>query len=120
VRSRPPPAGSARSTGAPGEASKSGITLSGLLNAIDGIGARDGRILFITSNHPDALDPALIRPGRIDMRVHLAHSGMPEATAMFNKFFPTGDLAAFQAEIASALPLPAAELQNRLLSHERA
>jgi len=102
-----------------GEASKSGITLSGLLNAIDGIGARDGRILFITSNHPDTLDPALIRPGRIDMRLHLAHSEIEEASAMFSRFYPKGDLQAFQTEIAAALPLPAAELQNRLLSRKR-
>ena len=47
------------------------ITLSGLLNAIDGIGAQDGRILFLTSNHPDTLDAALLRPGRIDRRQRL-------------------------------------------------
>ncbi|KAI0718316.1 BCS1 N terminal-domain-containing protein, partial [Fomitopsis betulina] len=41
------------------------ISLSGLLNALDGIGAQDGRILFATTNHYGALDPALTRPGRM-------------------------------------------------------
>ena len=38
------------------------ITLSGLLNALDGIGAQEGRILFATTNDYKALDPALCRP----------------------------------------------------------
>ncbi len=39
-----------------------GITLSGLLSALDGVSSRDGRVLFLTTNHPDRLDPALVRP----------------------------------------------------------
>lgn len=97
------------------EASKAGITLSGLLNAVDGIGARDGRLLFITTNHPENLDAALIRPGRIDRRIHLDHAGVNEASAMFQRFFPCGDVSAFQAEIETHLPISAADLQNRLL-----
>jgi chaperone BCS1 len=39
------------------------VTFSGLLNALDGVGAVEGRILFMTTNHMERLDPALIRPG---------------------------------------------------------
>ena len=39
------------------------LTFSGLLNAIDGVTSTEGRILFMTTNHVDKLDPALIRPG---------------------------------------------------------
>jgi ATP-dependent 26S proteasome regulatory subunit len=39
------------------------LTFSGLLNAIDGVTSTEGRILFMTTNHVDRLDPALIRPG---------------------------------------------------------
>ncbi|KIW07412.1 hypothetical protein, variant [Verruconis gallopava] len=46
-----------------------GISLSGLLNAIDGVASHEGRVLIMTSNFPEKLDPALIRPGRIDMQV---------------------------------------------------
>ena len=38
-----------------------GVTLSGLLNALDGVSSRDGRVLFMTTNHPERLDAALIR-----------------------------------------------------------
>ena len=40
------------------------VTLSGLLNAIDGNASQEGRLLILTSNDPDALDMALIRPGK--------------------------------------------------------
>ncbi|TQS31380.1 hypothetical protein Golomagni_08340, partial [Golovinomyces magnicellulatus] len=42
------------------------VTFSGLLNALDGIAAGEERIAFLTTNHIDRLDPALIRPGRVD------------------------------------------------------
>ena len=43
------------------------LDLGTLLNALDGILETPGRILIMTSNHPECLDSALIRPGRIDM-----------------------------------------------------
>jgi chaperone BCS1 len=98
-----------------GEADSRGISQSGLLNALDGIGAKDGRILCITTNAPETLDPALIRPGRIDRRVHLGYIGMEAASEMFRRFFPDGDLTEFQANIESLLPISPANLQNRLL-----
>jgi chaperone BCS1 len=45
------------------------VTLSGLLNAIDGNASAEGRLLIMTSNNPDILDEALTRPGRIDKKV---------------------------------------------------
>ncbi len=39
------------------------VDFSGLLNAIDGVGAQEGRIVVLTTNHRELLDPALIRPG---------------------------------------------------------
>lgn len=95
-----------------------GITLSGLLNAIDGVGASDGRILFLTSNQPDKLDSALLRPGRIDMRSHFGYLEIDEASAMFRAFEPAGDLAAFREFITPHLPISAASLQGYLLGME--
>ena len=46
------------------------LTLSGILNAIDGIFNNEGRIMIITTNHPEKIDKALVRPGRIDKKVH--------------------------------------------------
>jgi chaperone BCS1 len=45
------------------------ICLSNLLNLIDGIIEQPGRILFFTTNHHSKLDPALIRPGRVDLEI---------------------------------------------------
>lgn len=98
-----------------GEAAKSGITLSGILNAIDGIGARDGRVLFITSNFADSLDAALMRPGRVDKRYRLDYIGAAEVTTMYETFFPEGCAHTFVKSIESELPLSPAEVQNRLL-----
>lgn len=53
------------------EDKKVGLTLSGLLNAIDGITSGNQRILVMTTNHPEKLDPALIRPGRVDVQVEI-------------------------------------------------
>ena len=47
------------------------VTFSGLLNALDGIRSQEGRILIMTTNHREKLDPALLRPGRCDMQVQL-------------------------------------------------
>ena len=43
------------------------VDLSFLLNLLDGVLENPGRIVIMTSNHPDTLDSALIRPGRIDV-----------------------------------------------------
>ena len=43
------------------------LTLSYLLNLLDGVLETPGRILIMTSNYPDELDHALVRPGRIDL-----------------------------------------------------
>ena len=47
------------------------LTLSDLLNIIDGVIETPNRIIIMTSNHYDKLDPALIRPGRIDYSLNL-------------------------------------------------
>jgi chaperone BCS1 len=65
-----------------------GVTLSGLLNSIDGIVASEGRILILTTNHPEKLDPAILRPGRID-RSFLIGLMEPEVVGeMFLGYFP--------------------------------
>ncbi|KAG6759121.1 hypothetical protein POTOM_035588 [Populus tomentosa] len=51
------------------------LTLSGLLNFIDGLWSScgDERIIVFTTNYKDKLDPALLRPGRIDMHIHMSY-----------------------------------------------
>jgi len=50
------------------------ITLDDILNLWDGIRETPGRIMVISSNHYNELDPALIRPGRIDMTLELSYA----------------------------------------------
>ena len=47
------------------------LTLSCLLNILDGILETPGRIIILTSNYPEKIDKALLRPGRIDMNIEL-------------------------------------------------
>nr|XP_023924172.1 AAA-ATPase At2g18193-like isoform X2 [Quercus suber] len=58
--------------------SSSKFTLSGLLNIIDGLWSScgDERIIVFTTNHKDRLDPALLRPGRMDMHLHMSYCTM--------------------------------------------
>jgi len=92
-----------------------GLTLSGFLNAFDGIASQEGRVLFLTSNCADALDPALLRPGRIDLRETLDLMQMPEAVDMFRRLGSNDNVRAFEAEIEPHLPIAPAVLQNWLL-----
>jgi len=41
------------------------------LNVLDGILEIDGRMLIITTNYPEKIDEALLRPGRIDIKIEL-------------------------------------------------
>ena len=59
------------------------ITLSGLLNAIDGIASPEGYVLMMTTNHLEALDPALVRAGRADIKVEFDRATQEQAEALF-------------------------------------
>ncbi|KAJ4423908.1 hypothetical protein N0V82_001494 [Gnomoniopsis sp. IMI 355080] len=63
------------------------LSLSGLLNILDGVASQEGRVLIMTTNHLEKLDKALIRPGRVDMTVTfgLADTGM--TAAIFRAIF---------------------------------
>lgn len=95
------------------EAGKQGVTLSGFLNALDGIGVRDDRILICTSNFPDRLDQALIRPGRIDKVLDFGPAGPEVQSDMARAFYPERDLSSWLSEMPSSLPQ--AELQGHLI-----
>ena len=64
-----------------------GVTLSGLLNALDGIAAQEGRILFATTNDYAALDPALLRPGRLDLHIEFGLASEHQARELFKRFY---------------------------------
>ena len=104
------------------------FSLSGLLNALDGVAAAEGRLLFTfvssfspiicnhladmrfhsTTNHLERLDPALSRPGRMDVWVEFKNASKWQAEALFRNFFPSAEEdEPTEAELASiVLPSP--------------
>jgi chaperone BCS1 len=102
---------------------REGVTFSGLLNALDGLGAAENAIIFMTTNHPERLDPALIRPGRVDKRVEFTPPTRERIIEYYIKFFPEesptslATLAFLQEAESSKEPLSYAMLQ-RLVQQE--
>jgi DNA replication protein DnaC len=64
-----------------------GVTLSGLLNQIDGVNDHHGMILVMTTNHPEKLDEALIRDGRVDQRILFDYCDHEQIFEMFTNFY---------------------------------
>lgn len=63
------------------------LTLSDILNIIDGINETPGRILIISSNHYEKLDPALVRPGRIDHHIILGNASSETVREIYYNYF---------------------------------
>ncbi len=94
-----------------------GVTLSGLLNAIDGAQAQIGRLMVMTTNYPEALDPALMRPGRADVRIDFKLASLDQIEEMFLRFFPGspfGEAEGFSKAVGDGKKSPA-EIQALLL-----
>lgn len=78
------------------------VSLSGLLNALDGIGAQEGRVLFATTNKYTSLDPALCRPGRMDLHIEFKLASRFQAEELFKRFYaPSSSSTASTAARAS-------------------
>ena len=63
------------------------LTLSFILNLIDGIRETPGRIIILTSNHYDQLDKALIRPGRIDITLEMKNASRNTINQIYENFY---------------------------------
>lgn len=96
-----------------------GLSFSGLLNAIDGIAAQEGRIVIMTTNHIEKLDPALIRPGRIDLRLYLGLMSSTQIRGIFRRFYPDASQEDEDATVSAVPPnlLSPATLQGFFLLH---
>lgn len=66
---------------------RSEITLSGLLNVLDSVSSEEGRITFATTNHIEKLDPALTRPGRMDVKLEYKPASRLQIKKLFLHFF---------------------------------
>ena len=66
---------------------KSDLKLSDLLEAFDGVLEMNGRMLIITTNHLEKLDPALVRPGRMDTSLEFKRCNKMDILNFFKHFF---------------------------------
>lgn len=97
------------------------LSLSGLLNVLDGVVDSPGRIIIMTTNHPEYLDPALIRPGRIDKKLLLSHMEAEDVILMLQHYFQT-ELTVEQKqrvdECCSEFKLTPAQVEQLTIEHE--
>ena len=92
------------------------LTLGEILTVLDGTLESPGRIVVMTSNHPEILDRALVRPGRIDVAVKFGYAKRQLITEMFLCFFGQK----FSPELVNQIPdekLTAAEVGQILFRH---
>jgi chaperone BCS1 len=97
-----------------------GVTLSGLLNVLDGFYAPENVLFVMTTNKIEVLDEALLRPGRIDYKLFLGNASDRQKIELYRRFFPDAqesEARAFVETYASAQTM--AEFQGLLLGLEQ-
>lgn len=99
------------------------VTFSGLLNCLDGVASTEARILFMTTNYLDRLDPALIRPGRVDVKEYIGWCSPYQLEMMFLRFYKGAREQAKQfadTVAAQAKPVSPAQIQAYFMFHKQA
>ena len=79
-----------------------GLTISDLLNTIDGMGASEDRVLFMTANRPETLDFALTRAGRVDRKFFVDYARDEELKCFYDRtaqYFPMQPWREFRAAL---------------------
>lgn len=96
------------------------LTLSGLLNILDGVAAQEGRLLIMTTNHIEKLDKALIRPGRIDMMVPFKLADREMAASIFRAIYSPFENEVSTKHLNDTNESPDSEvLQKKIQAHLR-
>ncbi|KAJ6449374.1 P-loop containing nucleoside triphosphate hydrolase protein [Mycena sanguinolenta] len=123
---------------------RSAVTLSGLLNVLDSVSSEEGRLTFATTNHIENLDSALIRAGRMDVKIQYKFADSIQIEEVLKRFYPldvnvdeqqdvqiagevypvytAADVNAYAAQFALAVPagtFSIAQLQGYLLTNKR-
>ncbi|UNI14799.1 hypothetical protein JDV02_001394 [Purpureocillium takamizusanense] len=111
---------------------KNGVTMSGLLNTLDGVASQEGRVLIMTTNHIEKLDEALIRPGRVDKKAEFQYADAAITSQLFGFIFQQDagedggcndpavcDLAADFATKVPELEFSPAEILSHLLQYRK-
>ncbi len=99
-------------------ADKNGVTLSGLLNALDGFYAPTNVLFMMTTNRIETLDDALLRPGRIDYRLYLGKATDCQRVELYRRFFPQASEREAREFAEASRGVTMAEFQGMLLRLE--
>jgi chaperone BCS1 len=91
------------------------LSYSGFINALDGVASHEGSVVFLTTNHPELIDEAAIRSGRVDLRLALNNCDGHQLEQMFLKFFDDVDVAKRFAESVEPDCHAPATVQEKLL-----
>lgn len=99
------------------------VTFSGLLNALDGVASTEARIVFMTTNYLSRLDPALIRPGRVDLKEYVGHCSRHQLEQMYRRFYNGPGVDNFAAQFADNAerfnkPISPAQVQGFFMVHK--
>uniref|UniRef100_A0A7G3AAP0 Mitochondrial chaperone BCS1 n=1 Tax=Lutzomyia longipalpis TaxID=7200 RepID=A0A7G3AAP0_LUTLO len=99
------------------------VTFSGLLNCLDGVASTEARILFMTTNYLDRLDPALIRPGRVDLKEYVGYCSQYQVEQMYHRFYGDGEDKSKAQEFAEKVmlekkPVSPAQIQGYFMMHK--
>ncbi|KAJ1432798.1 mitochondrial chaperone BCS1 [Ochromonadaceae sp. CCMP2298] len=104
---------------AEGGSRSSDVTFSGLLNVLDGVSSSEERLVFMTTNYLHRLDPALIRPGRVDVAQLIDNATAFQIKSLFRRFYADADdslAEEFARRVQEAAPgASMAQLQGHLL-----
>lgn len=92
--------------------SDKGITFSEFLNALDGIVELNGVLVIITTNHIEKMDPALLRAGRMDLKVEVGYSSEKEISEYLSSFYDS------KIQIQAKGLLPMVDVQNACLENK--
>lgn len=93
------------------------LNLSFLLNLLDGVLETPGRIIIMTSNHPEKLDKALIRPGRIDIAIEVSYCTREMIIDMFRYFYENKNFFITDEEWQYTKRITPAEMNKILLNN---
>lgn len=70
---------------------KTFMSFSGLLNCLDGVSVRTEQLIIMTTNHVNRLDPALLRPGRVDYHINFDFMDYFQIKNMYDSYFKLDD-----------------------------
>ena len=93
------------------EPPKNRLTLAGLLEVFDGVMEMPGRMMVITTNHPEKLDKALIRPGRIDLNLEFGKCTSKDVADIYKNFYNKEVDSEVKKEVMDGVWTPAEVMQ---------